>query len=92
MMDEIKRDLLVAHLECTIPFWLINLRERGLEPGSLRFQKELDECKQAVSCEGDTILYKTDNTAKNVNLLSKGIAMLIMACGEVEAFGRVFKE
>lgn len=73
---DIKRSLLIAHLECTVPFWLVNLKERGLVPGTPRFQKELDECKQAVSYEGDTILYKTKETAKNVSLLSKGIAMV----------------
>lgn len=89
---DIKRSFLIAHLECTVPFWLVNLKERGLEPGTPRFKKELDECKQAVSYEGDTILYRTKETAKNVSLLSKGIAMMIMACGEVEVFGIVFKD
>lgn len=91
MENSTKRDELIAFLEFHVPLQLYELKLRELKPGTSRFNKELRECGQVVSEKGDTILFHTKETAKNVVKLSKAIAMLLLINKEVTVFGTTFK-
>ena len=107
-MENSNHDVLRAFLEFHVPLQLLQLRERGLEPFSPRFNKELQDCCDIISERGDTILYSVPSkppnrdpqaeengvskyqhigTRDSVVKLSKAVAMLLLAQGEIEVFG-----
>ena len=90
-MENSKRDELVAFLHFHVPLQLMSLKERELEPGSPRFEKELRDCSRVIGEKGDTILYSTKETGENVVKLSKAIAMLLLVNQEITVFGTTFR-
>lgn len=91
-ISETKRNLIISFLEMQVPLYIMELKNQGITPGTSEFNRQLQECADVIAHEGDTILYKTDKTAKNVSKLSKGIALMVLNCGEVTFLGIKFTD
>lgn len=77
-MENSKRDELIAFLEFHVPLQLMTLKQRELEPGTPRFEKELKECSQVISEKGDTILFRTKETAKKRSYIIQGNSNVVV--------------
>lgn len=86
MTDNVKRELLRATLELTVPQWQQEIKKH---PDYYFAQK--DKLAVAIGSEGDSILYRSENTAQNFNKLALGIALMSFSVSGITIFGTTFK-
>lgn len=70
-MNEIKRALLQNSLALAVPMWQKRIKENPEHYFALK-----DKLTQTIASKGDSILYKTSETAQSFNDLALAIALL----------------
>lgn len=85
-MTDVKRELLKATLELAVPQWQKEIRKH---PDYYFAQK--DKLTTAIASEGDTILFRTENTARNFNKLALAVALMSFSPSGITVFGTTFK-
>lgn len=83
---DVKRELLQTTLALAVPLW-----QQKIAKNYDYYFEMRDELVTALGSEGDSILYRSDNTAQNFNKLACAIALMSFQPNGIEVFDSKFQ-
>ncbi len=91
MSEELKRSLLAAHLEASVPFLIHDYIKAG-GPSEQDFARASLVYPTEIGSHGDALMYREKGqTARMMNILADGVAILAFGPGGITLFGCHFE-
>lgn len=85
-MTSATKEVLQATLALAVPQW-----QKEIAKNYDYYESQRDELAVSISSEGDSILYRSPNTAQNFNKLACAVALMSFQQGGITVWGMHFQ-